>query len=106
MNDGFMAIFTGYMSPLVFEIREALKEINAKANLELLNLAIKKVNVENKSEADFLKDIENEELEHLYDEETEDEYCDYLTELDKQIHDKEDIQDLIFDYWKKSTQQK
>ena len=40
MNDGFMAIFTGYMSPLVFEIREALKEINAKANLELLNLAI------------------------------------------------------------------
>ena len=106
MNDGFMAIFTGYMSPLVFEIREALKEINAKANLELLNLAINKVNVENKSEADFLKDIENEELEHLYDEETEDEYCDYLTELDKQVHDKEDIQDLIFDYWKKSTQQK
>ena len=53
-----------------------------------------------------MKDIENEELEHLYDEETEDEYCDYLTELDKQVHDKEDIQDLIFDYWKKSTQQK
>ena len=106
MNDGFMAIFTGYMSPLVFEIREALKEINAKNNLELLNLAIKKVNVENKSEADFLTDIENEELEHLYDEETEEEYCDYLRELDRQILDKEDIQDLIFDYWKKSPQQK
>ncbi|MBR4011990.1 MAG: DUF4375 domain-containing protein [Spirochaetaceae bacterium] len=106
MNDGFMAIFTGYMSPLVFEIREALKEINAKTNLEFLNLAIKKVNVENKSEADFLTDIENEELEHLYDEETEEEYCDYLRELDSQILDKEDIQDLIFDYWKKSPQQK
>ena len=106
MNDGFMAIFTGYMSPLVFEIREALKEINAKTNLEFLNLAIKKVNVENKSEADFLTDIENEELEHLYDEETEEEYCDYLRELDRQVLDKEDIQDLIFDYWKKSMQKK
>ena len=29
MNDGFMEIFTGYMSPLVFEIREALKELNS-----------------------------------------------------------------------------
>ena len=53
-----------------------------------------------------MKDIENEELEHLYDEETEEEYCDYLRELDRQVLDKEDIQDLIFDYWKKSTQQK
>lgn len=102
MNDGLMAIFTGYASPLILEIRGALKEIGAVENLKILNSAIEKINVENKNEEDFLEDIKNEELEHLYDEETEDEYEDFLNALDRQIYDcNEDVQKLIFEYWMK-----
>ena len=106
MNDGFVAVFTGYMSPLLYEIREALNQIGAEVNLELLNEAIKKVNVEGKSEEDFLIDVENEELDHLYDEDTEDEYYDFLNNLDKKLYDcdKEDINELLIEYIKKAKE--
>lgn len=98
-NDGLFAVFTGYMSPLIFEIRDALQEIGAVKNFSLLNDAIKKVNAQNKSEEDFLADVENEELDWLYDDETEDEYSDYLHELDGQIDtDAEDVEDLLLAY--------
>ena len=106
-NDGLMAVFTGYMSPLLFEIRAALKEIGAVKNFSLLNDAIKKVNAQNKLEEDFLADVENEELDWLYDDETEDEYSDYLDGLDGQIYnlffnDGEDIENLLLAYIHKS----
>ncbi len=98
-NDGLFAVFTGYMSPLLFEIRAALKEIGAVENLALLNDAIKKVNAQNKTEEDFLADVENEELDWLYDDETEDEYSDYLHKLDGQIDmDAENVEDLLLVY--------
>lgn len=108
MNDGLMtAIFIGYMSPLVYEIRDSLKLIKAEKDLDVLNKALEKVNIHKKSEKDFLKDIEDENLDHLYDEETEDEYEDYLNELDSILYDifwndeEGYVEDLLKEYIKK-----
>lgn len=107
MNDGLMSIFTGYMGPLVYEIRDSLKLIKAKKDLSALNKAIKKININKKNEKDFLEDIENENLDHLYDEETEDKYEDYLSKLDDILNDifwnneKGYVEDLLNEYIKK-----
>lgn len=103
MNDGFMGIFTGYMSPLIFEIKKSLEKINAENHLTLLEKAIKKVNVENKSDNEFLIDIENEDLDWLYDEETEDEYYEYLSGLDLELQDAENIENLIRSFIRKEN---
>ena len=102
MNDGFISVFTGYMSPLLYEIRSSLEKINAVENLKLLNEAIKKINTENKSEEEFLEDVINEELYCLDDEETEEEYSKFLSDLDKKVPQEEDIQKLIIEYLSKN----
>lgn len=99
MNDGLMGVITGYMSPLIFEIRSALKEIGATENLAALEAMLQKVNVEHKPEAELLTDIENEALHHLYDDETEDEYYDYFDKLETKVYaSKEDVWDLTCAY--------